>query len=208
MSRTPEEYAAYLSKRRNALAHFQHTEEAIERAIDSEATDARRRLIIAALHSTKWDPADGRWTKVHHLCRLDITRGGYRWLGTRVERRGERSIAGMNSSRPAEKQQKKRNDESRRKVESWKQTMAREMANNETRVADSPGTQASLSFKVAKRTAFTNIVKSSSHRPDPDPQKPQATNVSSQSVCLLHLKVLSTLTILSRFYPCHSHLIW
>ena len=161
---------------------------------DSEAMVARRKVIIAALHNAKWDPADGRWTEVAHSCRLAITRGRYRWLGTRVERHDERFVAGTKLPRPADKQQKrKRNDESRliQKVESWKQTITREMAN----VRDSPGTQAPLAFKVAKHSAFTNVPKSSSHRSDP--QKPQTTSVpSSESVCLLRFKPLPILTIL------------
>lgn len=208
MPRTPEEYAAYLSKRRSALAHFQHTEETMD-TFDWEAMVARRRVIIAALHNAKWDPADGRWTEVAHSCRLATTRGGYRWLGTRVERRGGRSVMGTKSPRPAEKKHKKRNDESRliQKVESWKQTITREMANSDNRVRDSPGAQAPLAFKVAKRSAFTNLPKSSSHHRS-DPQKPHTTNVPSpESVCLVHFKPLSILTILSHFYRRRSRLV-
>lgn len=176
---------------------------------DSEAMLARRRVITAALHNAKWDPADGRWTEVAHSCRLAITRGRHRWLGTRVERRDERLVAGTKSPHPVEKKQKKRNDESRliQKVESWKQTITREMANNENRVRDSPGTQAPLAFIVAKRSAFTNVPKSSSRHVF-DPQKPQTTNVPSpESVCL-HFKPLSILTIPSHFCRRRSRLIW
>ncbi len=206
MPRTPKEYSIYLSERRNALAHFKHTEETssiIEKAITP--SDVRRRLVFTAFLDANGDPADGRWSLVTHLCRLDSTRWGYRWLGARAERRGRRrSVTGKNSQCT----EKKRNDESRliQKVESWKRTVTREMANNVNHVTDSPGTQATLGFKVAKRAVFTNMSKSSSHH-RPDSHKPQATNVPSpDSVCLVHFKLLSSLTLFSHFFPRLSHL--
>lgn len=206
MPRTPKEYSIYLSERRNALAHFQHTEGETSTIMEKAITqsDDRKRLVFTAFLDANGDPADGRWSLVTHLCRLDSTRWGYRWLDARAERRGRRrSVTGKNSQCT----EKKRNDESRliQKVESWKRTVTREMANNVNHVTDSPGTQATLGFKVAKRAAITNMSKSSSrHRPDP--HKPPATNVPSpDSVCLVRFKLLSSLTVFSHFFLRLSH---
>ncbi|KAK2460720.1 hypothetical protein APHAL10511_007190 [Amanita phalloides] len=177
MHRTPEEYAAYLSRKRDALAHFKQTAEIPH--LPNATADAHRKLVIAAFLNANGDTADGRWTHLAHLCRLATTRGGYRWLNTRVERRTHggrgRSITRVDSK--CLNIEKKQAEESCliQKVESWKQTMTREMANDFAQGSNfhtSQARQTSLGFKVAKRPALTKS--SGRHRTDLQTSNPES----------------------------------
>ncbi|KAF8635615.1 hypothetical protein AX15_000255 [Amanita polypyramis BW_CC] len=215
MPRTAEQYAAYLSSRRDTLAQFRpETDELSYNNQPSNATmaDSHRKLIIAAFLDACGNPADGRWTRVVHLCRLGITQGRHRWLGTRAEKRAQTPGGrGQSKGRTASRrlnEGKGRNEQClRQKVESWQIRMTQEMAlkttganTGRTPTRRDKSESTFLGFKVAKRTTLTSARKTSRLN-GTKPASPKQQTTGADLVCALATYLLVRSNALQSYLP-------